>query len=88
MTFGWGRVSEGSDFYIYVFATIFSKPILYVQWLAGFPFFEAVILYNLLFQFKLHHFFVVLPNLQVGKLKLSNSVDVRLIPCLVEWMIS
>ena len=59
----------------YVFVTILSKPMLCVQWLAGFPFFEAVILYNLLFQFKLHpflhpFFFVVLPNLQVGKLKL------------------
>ena len=34
------------------------------------------------------YFFVVLPNLQVGKLKLSNPIDVRLMPCLVEWMIS
>ena len=34
-------------------------------------------------------FFVVLPNLQVGKLKLClNPIDVRLMPCLVEWMIS
>ena len=56
--------------FIYVFVTILSKPILYVQWLAGFPFCEVVILYSLLFQFKLHPFFVVLPNLQVGKLKL------------------
>ena len=60
--------------FIYVFVTILSKPILYIQWLADFPFCEAVILYSLLFQFKLHpflhHFFVVLPNLQVGKLKL------------------
>ena len=35
--------------FIYVFVTILSKPILYVKWLAGFPFCEAVILYNLLF---------------------------------------
>ena len=61
--------------FIYVFVTILSKPILYVQWLAGFPFCEAIILYNLLFQFKLHPFlhpfvFVFLPNLQVGKLKI------------------
>ena len=60
--------------FIYVFVTILSKPILYVQWLTGFPFCEVVILYSLLFQFKLlpfsHPFFVVLPNLQVGKLNL------------------
>ena len=43
--------------FIYVFVTILSNPILYIQWLAGFPFCEAVILYNLLFQFKLHPFF-------------------------------
>ena len=53
------------------FVTILRKPILYVQWLAGFPFFEVVKLYSLLFQFNFHpFFFVVLPNLQVGKLKL------------------
>ena len=56
MTFGWGRVSEGSGFYIYSFVNILSKPILYVQWLDGFSFCEVVILYNLLFQFKLHPF--------------------------------
>ena len=44
--------------FIYVFVTILIKPILYVQWLAVFPFCEAVILYNLLFQFKLHFFFL------------------------------
>ena len=44
--------------------------------------------YNLLFQ-KLHPLFVVLPNLQVGKLKLClNPINVRLMSCLVEWMIS
>ena len=43
--------------FIYVFVTILSKLILYVQWLVGFPFCEAVILYNLLFQFKVHPFF-------------------------------
>ena len=54
-----------------MFYYYFEQAILYVQWLAGFHFFEAVILYNLPFQFKLHpFFFVVLPNLQVGKLKL------------------
>ena len=67
-----GELAKGVTF-IYVFVTILSKPILYVQWLAGFPFCEVVIVYSLLFQFKLHPFlhpfFVVLPNLQVGKLK-------------------
>ena len=48
-TFGWGRVSEGSDMYL-CFCTILSKPIFYVQWLADFAFCEAVILYSLLFQ--------------------------------------
>ena len=69
---GGGELAKEVAF-IYVFVTILIKPILYVQWLAVFPFCEAVILYNLLFQFKLHFFFfffVVLPNLQVGKLKL------------------
>ena len=51
------RVSEGSGFCIYIFVTILSKPFCDVQWLAGFPFHEAVILYNLLFQ-KLHPFFL------------------------------
>ena len=47
-----------------------------------------VILFVLIF-LKLHLLFVVLPNLQVGKLKLClNPVDVRLMSCLVEWMIS
>ena len=75
--------------FIYVFVTILSKPIFfYVQWLGNFPFCEAIILYSLIFQ-NLHPFFMVLPNLQLGKLKLSlNPVDVRLMPCLVEWMIS
>ena len=45
--------------FIYVFVTILSKPILYVQWLSGFPFYEVVILYNLFFQ-KLHPFFYFL----------------------------
>ena len=67
---GGGELAKEVTF-IYVFVTILSKPILYVQWLAGFPFYGAVILYSLLFQFKLHlFFFVVLPNLQVRKLKL------------------
>ena len=78
--------------FIYVFVTILSKPILLclvARWFSfSFFFFEAVILYSLIFQ-KLYPLFVVLPNLQVGKLKLClNPVDVRLMSCLVEWMIS
>ena len=57
MTFGWGGELTKEVAFIYVFVNILRKPILYVQWLAGFPFCEAVILYNLLFQFKLHLFF-------------------------------
>ena len=37
---------------------VLASPFCDVQWLAGFPFYEAVILYNLPFQ-KLHHFFFV-----------------------------
>ena len=61
--------------FVFVFLTSLSKPILYVQWLAGFPFCEAVILYSLLFQFKTcthfctHFFLCVLPSLQFEKLK-------------------
>ena len=44
---GGERVSEGSAFCIYVFVTIWSNPFCDVQWLAGFPFREAVILYSL-----------------------------------------
>ena len=54
---GGGELAKEVTF-IYVFVTILSKPILYVQWLAGFPFYGAVILYSLLFQFKLHLFFL------------------------------
>ena len=35
---------------IYVFVIILSEPFCDIQWLAGFPFCDAVILYNLLFQ--------------------------------------
>ena len=57
VTFGWGGELAKKVAFIYVFVTILSKPILYVQWLASFPFCEAVILYILIFQFKLHLFF-------------------------------
>ena len=52
-TFGWGGGGGGlakEVACIYVFFTILSKLIFYVQWLAGFPFCEAVILYSSLFQ--------------------------------------
>ena len=81
---GGGKLAKEVSF-IYVFVITFEQAILVC---AGFPFGEAVILYNLIFQ-KLHPLFVVLPNLQVGNLKLClNPVDVRLMSCLVEWMIS
>ena len=79
MTFGWGGELAKEVAFIYVFVTILHKPILYDQWLASFPFCEVVILYSLLFQFKLHIlFFVVLPNLQLGKLEFCPIIYVRL----------
>ena len=46
----------------------------YVQWLSGFPFCEAVILYSSLFKkldpFCTHFFLCVLPSLYFEKLKL------------------
>ena len=47
---GWGRVSKGSGFCIYVLLSICASPFCDVQWLAGSPFYKAVILYSLLFQ--------------------------------------
>ena len=78
------RVSEGSDFCIYVFVTILSKPILYVQWLASSPFWEAVILYNLIFQKIAPIFFVFCLACSLKNETLSNSINVILVPCLVE----
>ena len=82
-----GRVSEGSGIYLcfcYYFEqahfVMFSGSLVFL-------FCEAVILYSLIFK-KLHPLFVVLPNLQVGKLKLClNPVDARLMPCLVESLL-
>ena len=71
-----GRVSKGSGFCIYVLLLFYVSPFCDVQWLAGSPFYKAVIQNSLLFQnldpFCNHFFFffVVLPNLQVGKFKL------------------
>ena len=45
-----GRVSKGSGFCIYVLVSFYVSPFCDVQWLAGFPFYKAVILNNLLFQ--------------------------------------
>ena len=45
-----GRVSKGSEFCIYVMLLLCASPFCDVQWLAGSPFYEAVILYSLLFQ--------------------------------------
>ena len=68
-----GRVSKGSEFCIYVMLLLCASPFYVVQWLAGSPFYEAVILYSLLFQnlgpFLQQKLFVVLPNLWFEKLK-------------------
>ena len=45
-----GRVSKGSGFCIYVMLLLCASPFFDVQWLAGSPFYEAVILYSLLLQ--------------------------------------
>ena len=54
---GWGgRISKGSDFAfmlcfcIYALLLFCASPFCDVQWLAGSPFYKAVILYSLLFQ--------------------------------------
>ena len=79
--------------FILCFVSILSKPILYVKWLSGFPFCEVVILYSLLFQFKLHpflhpFFLWLCLTYSLKKIEtLSNSVDVRLVSCLIKWMI-
>ena len=45
-----GRVSKGSGFCIYALLVFCARPFCDVQCLAGSPFYEAVILYSLLFQ--------------------------------------
>ena len=69
-----GRVSKGSGFYIYALLLFCASPFCVVQWLAGSPFYKAVIPYSLLFQnldpFFANKLFVVLPNLWFEKLKL------------------
>ena len=48
---GWGgRISKGSGFCIYTLLLFCASPFCDVQWLAGSPFYKAVILYSLLFQ--------------------------------------
>ena len=49
---GWGggRITKGSGFCIYVLLLFCASPFCDVQWLAGSPFYKAVIPYNLLFQ--------------------------------------
>ena len=54
---GWGgRISKGSDFAFMLYFCIYAlllfcaSPFCDVQWLAGSPFYKAVILYSLLFQ--------------------------------------
>ena len=48
--FGWGRVSKGSGFCIYVLLLFCASPFCDVQWLAGFPFYKVVILNSLHFK--------------------------------------
>ena len=45
-----GRVIKGSGFCIYALLLFGASPFCDVQWLAGSPFYKAVILYSLLFQ--------------------------------------
>ena len=47
---GGGRISKGSGFCIYVLLSFYVSPFCDVQWLAGSPFYKAVIFYSLLFQ--------------------------------------
>ena len=48
---GWGgRISKGSGLCIYALLVFCASPFCNVQWLAGSPFYKAVILYSLLFQ--------------------------------------
>ena len=64
---GGGRVSKGCCFCIYVLLLFCASPFCVVQWLAGSPFYKAVILYSLLFQnldpFCNQNFCVCLPSL-------------------------
>ena len=75
---GGGRISKGSGFCIYALLLFCASPFCDVQWLAGSPFYKAVILYSLLFQnldpFFAIKFFVVLPNLWFEKLKLCPII--------------
>ena len=65
-TFGWGgELAKEVAFAFIFFFIILSKPFCDVQWLAGFPFCEAVILYSLFFQ-KMHLFFFFLFCLTYG----------------------
>ena len=47
---GGGRIRKGSGLCIYALLVFFASPFCDVQWLAGSPFYKAVILYSLLFQ--------------------------------------
>ena len=75
-------------FCIYALLLFCASPFCDVQWLAGSPFYKAVILYSLLFQnldpFLQSNFlwFCLTCGLKIEAL--SNSIDVRLVPCLVE----
>ena len=70
---GGGELAKEVDC-VYALLVFCASPFCDVQWLAGSPFYKAVILYNLLFQnlgpFLQQKLFVVLPNLWFEKLKL------------------
>ena len=75
---GGGRISKGSGLCIYALLVFCASPFCDVQWLAGSPFYKAVIYYSLLFQnldpFLQQKLFVVLPNLWFEKLKLCPII--------------
>ena len=47
---GGGRISKGSGFCIYALLVFCASPFCNVQWLAGSPFYKAVIFNSLLFK--------------------------------------
>ena len=81
VTFGWGRGGELTKevAFIFVFLLLFwASPFCDVQWLPGFPFCEAVILYSLLFKkldpFCTLFFFVFCLTCGFEKLKLCPII--------------
>ena len=73
---GGGRIRKGSGLCIYALLVFCASPFCDVQWLAGSPFYEAVILYSLLFQnldpFFAYHVSCLLCVLRCFSFKLNN----------------